>query len=92
MSGFNDISTLVGHFVSSPRERKKRDRRDSRGDEREGQVRKRKMNESEDTEEIKKIPPLRYLTCCKDRRPCPIVSQHQLDATVTQRIAKNVDS
>ena len=30
----NDTSTLVGHFVSSPRERKKRDRRDSRGDER----------------------------------------------------------
>ena len=34
MLGFNDTSTLVGHFVSSPRERKKRDRRDSRGDER----------------------------------------------------------
>ena len=31
--GFNDTSTLVGHFVSSPREREKRD---SRGDEREG--------------------------------------------------------
>ena len=38
--GFNDMSTLVGHFVSSPREREKRDRRDSRGDEREGQGRK----------------------------------------------------
>ena len=33
--GFNDTSTLVGHFVSSPRERMKRDRRDSRRDERE---------------------------------------------------------
>ena len=32
--GFNDTSTLEGHFVSSPREREKRDRRDSRGDER----------------------------------------------------------
>ena len=32
--GFNDMSTLVGHFVSSPREREKRERRDSRGDER----------------------------------------------------------
>ena len=32
-SGFNDMSTIVGHFVSS-REREKRDRRDSRGDER----------------------------------------------------------
>ena len=25
--GFNDMSTLVGHFVSSPREKEKRDRR-----------------------------------------------------------------
>ena len=32
--------TFVGHFVSSAREREKRDRRDSRGDEREGQGRK----------------------------------------------------
>ena len=30
--GFNNTSTIVGHFVSSPRERKKKDRRDSRGD------------------------------------------------------------
>ena len=37
--GFNDTSTLVGHFVSSPGEREKRDRRDSSGDEREGQGR-----------------------------------------------------
>ena len=34
--GFNDMPTLVGHFVSSPREREKRDRRDSKGDERDG--------------------------------------------------------
>ena len=27
---FNDTSTLVGHFVSSPREREKRDKKDSR--------------------------------------------------------------
>ena len=46
MLGFNDTSTLVGHFVSSPREREKRD---SRGDER-------KMNDSEETEEIKTFP------------------------------------
>ena len=39
--GFNDTSTLVGHFVSSPREREKRDRRNSRGDERDGHGRKR---------------------------------------------------
>ena len=37
---FNEISTLVGYFVSSPREMEKRDRRDSRGDEREGQGKK----------------------------------------------------
>ena len=47
------MSTLVGHFVSSPRKREKRDRRDSRGDEIEGQGRMRKMNESEGTEEVK---------------------------------------
>ena len=59
--GFNDTSTLVGHFVSSPREREKRDRRDSRRDEREGQGRKRNRNESEETEEIKTSPPYPYL-------------------------------
>ena len=36
--GFNDTSVIVGHFVSSPREREKIDRR--RGDERVGQRRK----------------------------------------------------
>ena len=54
--GFNDTSTLEGHFVLSPREREKRDRRESRGDEREGQGRKRNRNESEETEEIKTFP------------------------------------
>ena len=44
------MSTLVGHFVWSPKEREKRDRR---GDKREGQGRKRNRNESEETEEIK---------------------------------------
>ena len=34
--GFNDTSTLVSHFVSSPREKEKSDRRGSRGDERRG--------------------------------------------------------
>ena len=32
--GFNDTSTLVGHFVSSSKEREKREERDSRRDER----------------------------------------------------------
>ena len=45
----------MGHFVSSPREREKSDRRDSRRDEREGQ------NESEETEEIKIFPTYPYL-------------------------------
>ena len=58
MLGFNDTSTLVGHFVSSPKEREKRDRRDSRGDESEGQGRKRNRNESGETEELKTFPPL----------------------------------
>ena len=80
--GFNDTSIFVGHFKSSPREREKRDRRDSRGDEREGRGRKRKMNESEDTDEIEHSPSTH--TCCKDSRPCPTVSQYQLDALVTQ--------
>ena len=38
-----------------------RDRRDRRGDESEGQVRKRKMNESEETEEIKTFLQYPYL-------------------------------
>ena len=53
--GFNDTSTLAGHFVSSRNEREKRD---SRRDEREEQGRKRNKNESKETEEIKNIPPL----------------------------------
>ena len=51
---FNDTSILVGHFVSSPGERKKRDRRDSGGDEREGWGRKSKK--SYETEEIRTFP------------------------------------
>ena len=42
MFGFNNMSTLVGHLCHLP----EKGRRDSRGDEREGQGRKRKMNES----------------------------------------------
>ena len=74
--GFNDTSTLV-HFVFSPREREKRDRRDSRGEE---QVRKRNRNESEETEKIRISPST--LTCYKDSRPCQTVSQYQLDTPV----------
>ena len=56
--GFNDTSTLVGHFVSSPRERDKRDRR---RDEREERGRKWNRNEREETEEIKTFPLYLYL-------------------------------
>ena len=56
--GFNDTLTLVGYFVSSPREREKRDRSDSRRDEREGQGKKKNRNVSEEPEEIKTFPPL----------------------------------
>ena len=57
--GFNNTSTLVGHFVSSPREREKRDRRDSRGDEREGHGRNIEENEWKwRNRRNKNIPPL----------------------------------
>ena len=56
MLGFNDTCTVVGHFVLSPREGEKRDRRDSRGDERKGHGNKINRNESEETEEIKTLP------------------------------------
>ena len=67
----------MGHFVSSPREREKGDNRDGR----EGQGRKTNRNESEETEEVKKHSPS-TLTCYKDSRPCPTVSQYLLDAPV----------
>ena len=54
MLGFYDTSTLEGHFVSSPREREKRDRRESRGDEREGQRRKRDREERGTGMKVKK--------------------------------------
>ena len=61
MLGFNDTSILVGNFVSSPTEKEKRDRRDSRGDGREEQGRKQNRNESEEMEEIKTFPQYHYL-------------------------------
>ena len=50
----------MGHFVSSPREREKRDRRDSRRDEREGQE-EIGTGMSEETEEIKRLALYLYL-------------------------------
>ena len=69
----------MGHFVSSPREGEIRDRRDSR-DEREGQGRKRYRNESE---EVKNIPLIPIPATRTAARPCPTVSQYQMDAPVT---------
>ena len=40
------------------------------------------MSESDETEEIKHFPSTH--TYCKDRRPCPVVSQYQLNAPMTQ--------
>ena len=80
MLGLNDTSTLVGHFVLSPKEREERDRRDSRRDEREEQGRKMNRNESKETEEIKTFPLYSY--CNKDSRPCQTVSEYQLDDPV----------
>ena len=57
--GLNDMSTLVGHFESSPKGRKEIE--ESKGDEREGQGRKRNRNESEETEEINTFPLYPYL-------------------------------
>ena len=68
--------------MSSPREREKRGRRDSRGEEmKEGQGRKRNRNGSEETEEIKHFPST--LTYYKNSRPCPAISQYQLDSPMT---------
>ena len=75
------MSTLVGDFVLSPREREKRYRRDNRGDEREGQGRKRNKNDSEETEEIRTFPLYPYLL--QGKKPCPTVSQYQLAVLVT---------
>ena len=55
--GFNDTSTLEGHFVSSPREREKRDRRESRGDER-GTGKKEEQEWKWRNRRNKNIPPL----------------------------------
>ena len=75
--GFNDTSTLVGHFMSSSREREKRARRYQRwkrGTGEKGKWMKVKKRRNE------KIPPSTF-TCCKDSRTCPTVSQYQLHDT-----------
>ena len=69
MLGFNDTPALVNHFVSSPREREKRDRRDSGGGETAGKGRTRKMNEREETEGIKTF--LLYPYLLEEYQPLP---------------------
>ena len=76
--GVNDTSTHVGHFVSSHKERK--ERREIRGDEREGQGRKRTGMKVKKQKKQKRSPPT--LACYKDSRHCPTVSQSQLDTPV----------
>ena len=67
--GFNDTLTLVGHFVSAHREK---NRRDSRGDEREGQGKKGTGMKGKKHKRYKYSP-----------LPLPAtVSQYQLDAMV----------
>ena len=53
--GFNDTSTLVGYFVSSP-EKRRREIEEIVEEMKERDRGERKMNESEETEEIKPSP------------------------------------
>ena len=70
------MSTFVGHFALSPGERKKRERKYSRGEERKGQGR----NGIEETEEIERFPST--LTCYKYSRSCLSVS-HSRSSVIT---------
>ena len=81
MLGFNDTSTLAGHFVSSSREKVDvRDRRDSRGDERERQGKMRKINESEEIKEIENFPLYPYLLQVQQALPnCKPISDGRPD-------------
>ena len=53
--------TLVGHFVSSPREETVEEMKERDRDKREGQGRKKNRNENEETEEIQTFPLYPYL-------------------------------
>ena len=82
--GLTTRQPLWGHFVSSHRKSEKRDRRESRGDERKGQGIKRNRNERVETDKIKSF--LSTLTCYKDSKTCPTVRQNRLDAPVWLKI------
>ena len=79
--GFNDTSTLMGHFVSSPREREKETEEIAE------EMKERDREERGTGMKVKKQKKWKHhlptLTCYKDSRPCPTVSQYQLDAPVT---------
>ena len=70
--GFKDMSTLVGHFVSSPREREKRDKRASIGDEREGQGRQTGMK----VKKQKKLEMCQYDTGAPAKGPSSPARRH----------------
>ena len=76
--GFNDTLTLVVLYRLTENVKKEIE---EVVDEREGQGRKKNRNEREGTEEIKSSPST--LTCYKDSKPCPTVSQYQMDVPVT---------
>ena len=67
----------MGHFASSPREREKREEIVEKMKERNREERGTGMK-------VKKQKKQKHtLTCYKDSRPCPAVSQYQLDILVT---------
>ena len=73
MLKFNDMSTFVGHFVSSPREREKRE-------EIVEEMKERDREERETGIKVKKQKKQKHspstLTCYKDSRPFPAGSQY----------------
>ena len=60
MLGFNDTSTLVGHFYVVSQRKGEKATEEIAEEMKEGQGRKRNRNESEETEEIKTSPPYPY--------------------------------
>ena len=79
-------STLLGHFVSFPRERAKRDRRDSRGEEIEIQRRRKKISEWQCRyRRHTNMPP--FPACCKYCRSLP-PPHHSLKGLCHMQIRK----
>ena len=72
--GFNDTSILVGHFVSSPREREKIVE----------EMKARNREERGKGMKVKKQNNILLVPLPATGMPCPTVSQYQLDAPGTQ--------